>query len=319
MSREPIEALLRRLKWSMLRPLATRLGGDERSLIQGDGLEIVELREYQPGDDVRRIDWNVTARSDRPYVRESHVERSLDVWLLVDVSASVDWGTAECLKRDRAVELTGVTGQLLGRQGNRVGAMLFADQPRGFVPPSAGRAHLLRLLAAVREEPRQAQQGATDLAAALRRAETLLRQRSLLVVVSDFLVPNGWQQSLRRLAARHEVVATVLRDPRESELTDVGLVTFEDPETGQQLVVDTSNRRLRERFHAAALARSAALHAELRQTGADVLTVGTDEGLLPTLVRFLDDRQRRRTQRAPNVRRVPTPLQPTLAGVEAVG
>jgi uncharacterized protein (DUF58 family) len=319
MSPEPVEALLQRLRWTLLRPLATRLGGDERSLLQGDGMEIVELREYQPGDDVRRIDWNVTARSDRPYVRESHVERSLDVWLLIDVSASVDWGTAECLKRDRAVELTGVAGQLLGRQGNRVGAMLFADKPLGFVPPSAGRAHLLRLLAAVREEPRQAARGQTDLAAALRRAETLLRHRSLVVVVTDFLAPDGWQPALRRLAARHEVVATVLHDPRESDLADVGLVTFEDPETGQQLVVDTGSRRLRERFRAAAAARAESLRTELARAGADVLAVGTDEALLPTLIRFLDDRHRQRARRAPNVRRVPAALQPTQAGAEAVG
>jgi uncharacterized protein (DUF58 family) len=309
MSREPVEALLRRLQWTIIRPLATRLGGDERSLQRGDGLELEELREYQPGDDVRRIDWNVTARSDRPYVREAFVERALDTWLVVDVSASVDWGTAECLKRDRAVELAGVSGTLLGRQGNRVGALLFADRPLGFLPPGAGRTHLLRLLAAVREEPRQAARGATDLAAALARAETLARRRSLLVVVSDFLAPDGWQRPLRRLAARHEVVAAVLRDPREGELADVGLVAFEDPETGQQLLLDTGDRRLRERFRAAARDRAERLQREIAAAGADVLTLGTDAPLLPALVRFLDARHRRRAPRGPRpAARPPAPI-----------
>ncbi len=313
MPREPMEALLRRLRWTMLRPLATRLGGDERSLVRGPGLELAELREYQPGDDVRHIDWNLTARADRPYVREAHVERALDVWLLVDVSSSVDWGTAECLKRDRALEFAAVASHLLGRHGNRIAALLFAERPLGFVPPGAGRAHLLRLLAAVREEPRQRVRGGTDLAAALARADALIGRRSLVVVVSDFLAPDGWQRELRRLAVRHEVVAVVLGDPRELELPDVGLVTFEDPETGEQLLVDTADRRLRERFRRAAQARGERLAAQLVGAGADRLGVRTDEPLLPALVRFLEVRRVRRAPRAPGAprpRAAPSPAQP---------
>jgi len=297
MSPEPMDALLRRLRWTVLRPLATHLGGDERSLVRGQGLEISELREYQAGDDVRHIDWNVTARADRPYVREAYVERALDVWLLIDVSPSVAWGTAECLKRDRAVELTAAAGSVLGRHGNRLAALLFADAPFGFLAPGAGRPHLLRILASIEHEPARRMHGATDLAAALRRAATLIRRPSLVVLLSDFLVPHGWADSLRRLSARHEVVAFVLRDPREAELPDVGLLTFEDPETGQQLVVDTANRKLRDRFKHAAQAQADALRTELIGAGADHVFVGTDEPLLPAFIRFLAARRARRARR----------------------
>lgn len=287
-------ALLRRLHWTVLRPLASHLGGEERSLARGPGLELAELREYQPGDDVRRMDWNLTARAGRPYVREAYAERALDAWLLVDVSASVDWGTAACLKRDRAVELAAAAGQVLGGRGNRVGALLFSDRPVGFVPPAAGRTHRLRLLSTLRDEPRQARRGATDLRAALVRARTLIRRRSLLVLVSDFLVGDGWQAELRPLAQRHEVVAVRLRDPREGALPDVGLVTFEDPETGAQLQVDTADRRLRERFAAAARAQVERLHADLAGCGVETLVLGTDEPVLPAFARFLGLRRLRR-------------------------
>ena len=148
-------ALLRRLQWTVLRPLAAHLGGDQRSLVRGPGMELTEVRAYQPGDDVRHIDWTITARTDEPHVRVAYVERALDVWLVLDLSASVDWGTARCLKRDRALEFAAVAGQLLGGHGNRLGALVFADRPLGFVPPAAGRAHLVRLLTRLREAPRQ--------------------------------------------------------------------------------------------------------------------------------------------------------------------
>ncbi|MDQ5853185.1 MAG: DUF58 domain-containing protein, partial [Chloroflexota bacterium] len=171
---ETAEGLLRRLQWTVLRPLATMLGGDERSLVRGPGMELTEIREYQPGDDVRYIDWNITARADRPFVREAHVERALDAWLILDLSASIDWGTAQCLKRDRAAEFAAVAGQLLGRYGNRVGALLFAERPLCFVPPRTGRTHLQHVLAAINGEPRQAGHGRTDLAAALARVNMMV-------------------------------------------------------------------------------------------------------------------------------------------------
>jgi uncharacterized protein (DUF58 family) len=292
---ESPDGLLRRLQWTVLRPLAAHLGGDERSLMRGPGMELAELREYQPGDDVRHIDWNTTARADRPFVREAYAERALDAWLLVDLSASVDWGTAQCLKRDRSIELVALGGYLLGRHGNRVGALYFADRPLGVVQPASGRTHLLQVLARLGSEPSRAGSGPTDLAAALRQAQTLVRRRSFILVVSDFLAPDGWQTILGQLAHRHEVVAARLTDPRETELPDVGLITLEDPETGVQLTVDTSDRGLRRRFADAAAAQSERIRTDLNAVGVDQLVVGTDSGLLPALVRFLQARRRRRT------------------------
>ncbi len=291
--REHPEALLRRVEWHVLRPLAQQLGGDERSRYRGPGVQLDELREYQPGDDVRRIDWNVTARAQQPYVRESYVERALDVWLLVDVSASVDWGTAECLKRDRALELAAVAGRLLGRNGNRVGAVWFAERPLAFVAPAAGRPHLLRLLDALGSEKQREGAGSTDLAAALRTLEGLAKRRSTILVISDFLDAGEWQPALRRLALRHEVIAVRLGDPRERELPDVGILTLQDPESGEQLVIDTGDRALRERFDAAAAEQSTRLDTELRSCGVEQLVLDTGSPTLPALVRFLRGRRRR--------------------------
>jgi uncharacterized protein (DUF58 family) len=278
----------------MLRPLARYLGGDERSLVRGPGLELAEIREYQPGDDVRHIDWNTTARTDRPFVREAYAERALDAWLLVDLSASIDWGTARCLKRDHAVELAAVAGQLLGRHGNRIGALLFADRPLAVLPPSAGRLQLLRLLSRLRDEPRRLGVGPTDLAAVFQRANVVIRRRSFILIISDLLGAEGWQQALRTLAQRHEVVVARLRDPREAELPDIGLVTLEDPETGEQLTVDTGSRALRRRFAEAARMQAERTRADLAVAGVEQLTISTDDDLLPALVRFLQARRARR-------------------------
>lgn len=293
---ESPELLLRRLNWTVLKPLAYVLGGNERSLVRGPGMELDELREYQPGDDVRHIDWNITARADHPFVRQSRVERALDVWLILDVSASVDWGTARCLKRDRAIEFAAVTGNVLGRYGNRVGALLFADRPLGLTPPTAGRLHLLRLVGAMREAPRQTRRGPTDLAAALHRAGAVIRRKALVLIVSDFIALDGWQAGLRRMAQRHDVVAVQLFDPRERELPDVGLITVEDPETGGQLLVNTGDRKLRERFSHAATEQAERLRLELASCGAGHLVLGTNEDLLPAMTRFLTLRKVQRGQ-----------------------
>jgi uncharacterized protein (DUF58 family) len=280
-----------------LRPLATNLGGDERSLARGHGMELVELRPYQPGDDIRHIDWNVTARSDQPFVRDSQVERGLDVWLLVDISGSIDWGTALCSKRARTAEFAAAAGQMLGRHGNRVGGITFAERPGRIVPPAAGRAQLLRVLASIHEAPRQSARGRTDLAGAIAYAGSIIRRRSLVLVVSDFLVPDGWQPALGTLARRHEVVAVRLHDPREAELPDVGIVTLEDPETGGQLIVNTGDAGLRQRFQVAARQQAERIRADINQCGVDQLMLRTDEELVPTLVRFLHARRLRRSAR----------------------
>ncbi len=283
--------LLRRLEWTVLRPLASRLGGDERSLLLGSGIEIDELREYQPGDDVRQMDWNMMARLGKPYVRQSRVTRALDVWLALDVSPSVDWGTARMLKRERAVEFITVVGQIFLRHNHHVGAMLFADSPLAMIPPAAGHQHLLRLVDAAMDGANRSGSGATDLRAALARFERVLPRRSFIILVSDFLTLPGWQSVLLRLVQRHEVVAVCLRDPRESELPDVGVIALEDPETGRQLVVDTGNTALRERFHAAAAEQAARLRADFSAAGVDLLELSTADDLLPVLVRFLEKRR----------------------------
>jgi uncharacterized protein (DUF58 family) len=294
---ERTRALVRRLRWPVVKPLATRPNGDERSRLVGPGVEFASVREYQPGDDVRRIDWNLTARLNTPYVREAQAEGAIDVWLVVDVSGSVDWGTAECLKRYRAIELAAVTCQLLGRHGNRVGMLLFADRPVAVVPPGRGRLHLERVVGMLRLHPRSNVRGATDLAGALENLERLARHPALIIIATDFLVPDGWAMPLRRLAQRHEVLAARVRDPREMELADIGLVTFEDPETGAQFTVDTSDRRLRERFAAAAAAQTRRIDSTLLACGVDHMVLDTNRPLLPVLAGFLEARKRRRAER----------------------
>ena len=284
--------LVRRLRWTVLRPLARRANGDEASRMFGPGVEFAQVREYQPGDDVRRIDWQLTARSDRPFVREAHDERGLDIWLVVDVSPSVDWGTAQGLKRDLAVELAAVAGELLGHRGNRVGLILFAENVAGIIPPGAGQAHVERIVGRLRDEPRRAAYGSTDLTGVLSVLPRLVRRASMVVLVTDFLVPDGWAERLRSLGRRHEVVAVRLEDPREVDLPDIGITTFEDPETGVQLTVDTANPRLRERFREAAARQSAVIDATLRSCGAEVVHLGTDGGLLYAMANFLDARRR---------------------------
>jgi uncharacterized protein (DUF58 family) len=294
---ELTRTLLRRLHWSIIQPLATRLNGDERSRLVGAGVEFAAVREYQPGDDIRRIDWNLTARSNTPFIREAAADGAIDVWLVVDVSPSVDWGTGLCLKRYRAIELAAVAGQLLGRHGNRLGLLLFADRPIGIVPPGSGRAHLERVVGRLRLQPRSLSHGPTDLSAALTAIQRLARRPALIVLTSDFLVPDGWAAPLRLLGQRHEVVAARLRDARESNLPDVGVVTFEDPESGEQLTVDTGNRSLRERFRLAAATQAERINSILAGCGVDQVVLSTDEPMLPALATFLEARRRRRGAR----------------------
>jgi uncharacterized protein (DUF58 family) len=231
-------------------------------------------------------------------VREAEMERALDVWLMIDLSASMQWGTALCLKQDRAVEFAAVAGQLLNHRGNRLGAVLFADRPFEIIPPSAGRLHLLRLLSEVREQSRQRRTGLTNLEAALAQATAVIKRRSLILLISDFLVSDSWQMPLSKLTIRHEVIAVRPYDPRESALPNVGLVTFEDPETGEQLLVNTADKRLRERFQRAAQEQDERIRSDLLKSGVDLLLLGTHEELLPTFVRFLSTRRQKRGRRA---------------------
>ena len=286
-----VDELMRRGRWPVLRRLGFHPGGDERSSLRGAGIEYSDVREYQAGDDPRSIEWNITARSDRPYVRESLPDRGIDAWLLVDVTRSLDWGTARCLKRDLGIEFLSIVGQLIVARGNRVGALLFDEKVRAIIPPASGRNALLQLIARVERRSQDGGEGQTNLAQVLREAGHLIRRASLLFVLSDFMTPDGWQQPMRTLAMRHETVAIWIVDPREREIPDVGVVTFEDPETGKQLLVDTADARLRARFQAAAEQQRQSLRRELRRCRVAVAEVSTEFELVPQLVRFMKERE----------------------------
>jgi uncharacterized protein (DUF58 family) len=292
-----IDQLLRRSRWPVLRRLGFHPGGDERSALRGSGLEYTDVREYQAGDDPRTIEWNITARSDRPFVRESLPDRGLDAWLLVDITRSLDWGTARCLKRQLALEFAAVVGQLLTGRGNRVGALLFGDRVQSIIPPAAGRTALLQLIARMERAAESPTDGPTDLGRALKEAGRLIRRPSMMMLISDFMTPGGWQQPLRMLGIRHEVIAAWITDPREGEIPDVGVVTFEDPESGEQILVDTGSAPLRARFQDAAEEQRQTIRADLIRARAAVAELSTAAELVPQLVTFIKQREAQRGRR----------------------
>lgn len=296
----PGREALRRLRWPLYHRLGVHTSGDERSIYRGPGIEYADVREYQPAEDARLIDWNLTARSDRPYVRESHQERGLDVWLIIDSSRSLDWGTVRSLKKDAAKELVDLLTLLLARHGSRVGAMVFDTEMRRVFALTGGREGRLKLMSRVEaERTRASVNGRTDLTSTLQRAGRMIRRPSLILVISDFLVDDGWQHHLKALAVRHDVVAVKVSDPRESDLPAIGIVTFEDPETGSQLEVDTTNRKLRERYRVAAAQKRAGLLADLRAARTQVLEVSTAEPVINQLIAYLRVRQVMRGRKAP--------------------
>jgi uncharacterized protein (DUF58 family) len=285
------ERILRRLDWHVVRRLDGLLQGDYRSLFTGHGLDLAEVRAYQPGDDARFIDWNVTARMDEPYVRRYLEDREITAWLLLDTSASVDFGTARARKRDLLVDFAGVTTRLLTRRGNRVGAMLFSGAVDDVLPARGGRGQALTLIHQLARPDARRSGGPTNLGAVLDRAGRTLRRRSLVFVASDFIAAPGWETPLRRLAQRHELVAVWLRDPREEDLPDVGPLWLEDAETGEQMQVDTGDRRFRARFHDLAQERRRRLAATVARVGAHVLELSTDGEIVTDFVRFVQRRK----------------------------
>ena len=291
--RDSAEALLKRLDWTVLRRLDGLLQGDHRTLMRGAGLDLADLREYQHHDDVRHIDWNVTARLQQPYVRQFTEDRELSAWFLVDLSASVDFGSDRFTKRMVAREFVGVLARLLTRRGNRVGALLYGNRVDTVLPARTGRIHVLELLQRMAARPAEAAPGATDLRDLLLHAHRTIRRRSTIFVVSDFVSTPGWERLLGQLALRHEVTAVRVFDALEMDLPDIGLVTMRDAETGEQLVVDTHNRRFRERFAAAAERRETMLREALARAGVDTLELGTDDDLVDAVLRFADLKKQR--------------------------
>jgi uncharacterized protein (DUF58 family) len=291
------ELVLRKLEWTVLRRLDGLLHGDYRTMFRGNGLDLADLREYQYHDDVRHIDWNVTARLQTPYVREYHEDRELAAWFLVDLSGSVDFGSGQTRKRSVAVEFVGLIARVLTRRGNRVGAMFYGERVDAVVPPRGGRRHVLHLMQrmlAPPERPAGSQGKPTDLRELLGAAAEIARRRSLVFVVSDFISVPGWQQPLARLAQRHEVIAIRLYDPLELELPDLGLLVMQDAETGEQLYIDTHDKGFRKRFVAAAAKRENELRAALANAGVDALELATGDDLADAVLRFADLRKRRR-------------------------
>ncbi len=288
------ERILRRLDWKVVRRLDGLLQGDYRSLFYGFGLDLADIREYQPGDDIRYIDWNVTARLTTPYVRQYVEDREITAWFLLDLSPSMDFGTARSLKRDRLMDVVALLARLLTRHGNRVGALIYGSKLDRIVPPRGGRPQVLRLIDQVHAQPRLKKSPLTDLSALLQAGYHAVRRRSLVFVISDFISAPGWERSLGMLAQRNEVLAVLLRDPREEELPDMGPVIMEDSETGEQLYVDTADPGLRLRFSEAARRRREGLDAAFRHAGVDVLAISTEGDLVDSVVRFAEERRRRR-------------------------
>ena len=287
------EQVLRRLELTVTRKLDGLLHGEYQGLRPGPGSEPGEARLYHPGDDMRRIDWAVTARTGEPHVRMPVAERELETWIVVDLSASLDFGTADYEKRDVAVAAVASVGYLTAGMGNRVGAVIVNGVRTTRVPARSGRQHLRALLHHAISAPRVDGGGQTNLASALVQADRLAQRRGLVVVVSDFLSDERWERALRAMTARHEVLGIEVVDPRELELPDVGMLDLVDPETGARIEVQTSDERLRQRYAEAAAAQRAAIARSLRDAGADHLVLRTDRDWLLDIVSFVARRRRR--------------------------
>ena len=291
--RDP-EQVLHRLDWQVLRRLDGILQGDYRSLFMGGGLDFAELREYQPPDDIRHIDWNVTARMDMPYVRRYMEDREVTAWFLLDLSPSMAFGALERRKESVMVDFVGVLARLLTRNGNRVGAVLYDNNVELAIPPRGGRPQVLRLINDIQRQQSSPGGAMTDLARLLESALNSIKRRSLIFLVSDFICLPGWDGAMDRLNRKHDLLAVRLWDPRETDLPDVGVVLVEDSETGVQMSVDTSDRGFRRRFQEAARRREAELTQTFERAGVDELSLSTEEDLVLAILRFASLRSRAR-------------------------
>jgi uncharacterized protein (DUF58 family) len=297
MSTSAPERILQRLDWQVIRRLDGLLQGDYRSLFYGYGVDFADLREYQPEDDVRYIDWNVTARMTTPYVRQYVEDREITAWFLLDLSPSVDFGTVESMKRTMLIDFVTTLARLLTRHGNRVGAIFYGSRVEHTLPARGGRMHVLRLVNDLLRQPRLPRAPFTNLAPLFEGGLHAIKRRSLVFIISDFICAPGWERPLSLLNRHHEVLAVRLWDPREVELPDIGPIIMEDSETGEQLYVDTHDPRFRQRFQEAARRREAELAEAFKHSGVDVMSLATDEDLVHAIVRFAALRQQRRKSR----------------------
>jgi uncharacterized protein (DUF58 family) len=300
------ERLLLRLEWRVLRRLDGRLQGGYRTVYRGSGTDFTGLRAYLPGDDARHIDWNVTARLSEPHLRVYTEDRELTVWLVLDRTASMELGAPGRGKQDVLAELAMVLAQLFSRGGNRVGALLYdtvpdraapggrRPKPRT-VPPGTGRPHVLRIGAELARPVSTRRSSTTDLAAMIDAVARLARRRSLVIVISDFIGDGDWTPALQRLAQRHEVAALRVVDTADDELPEAGLLVVEDAETGEQLIIDSSDPLLRGRLRAAAAERDVRIAAGLHAARVAGHRIDTADDLAQSLVKVIAHTQRRRT------------------------
>jgi len=290
------ERILLRLDWNVIRRLDGLLQGDYRTLFYGFGVDFADLREYQPEDDIRYIDWNVTARMDTPYVRQYVEDREITAWFLLDLSPSVDFGAVQTNneKRTILVDFVTVLARLLTRHGNRVGAMMFGSKVQHTVPARGGRLQVLRLIKDMLKQPRLSNTSFTNLKLLMEGALNSIKRRSLIFIISDFISEPGWERPLSMLNQRHEVLAIRLWDPREVELPDVGMIMMEDAETGEQLFVDTHDPKFRKRFSEVAQRREDELKTAFKRAGVDALSLSTEDDLVRAIVRFAKQRRQYR-------------------------
>lgn len=288
------ERILQRLDWQVIRRLDGLLQGDYRSLFYGYGVDFADLREYQPGDDIRYIDWNITARMDAPYVRQYAEDREITAWFLLDLSPSMDFGTMQSLKRSVLLDFVATLARLLTRHGNRVGAIFYGSRVERTIPARGGRIQVLRLINDLLKQPQLPRAPLTNLAPLLGAGLEGIKRRSLIFVISDFISAQGWERPLSLLNQRHEVVAIRLWDPREVDLPDIGPILMEDAETGEHLYVDTHDRNFRKRFQEAGRQREAALSEAFKRAGVDALSLSTQEDMVHAIVRFAALRQQQK-------------------------
>jgi uncharacterized protein (DUF58 family) len=294
------ESTLRLLELQVNRRLDGLLQGDHLGLVPAPGTEPGEGREYVIGDDVRRIDWNLTARTNVTHVRDTIADRELETWIVVDRSASLDFGTAQCEKRDLALVAVGAVGFLTLRSANRVGAVVLAGDHSFHHPARSGRNALLALLHKIDGLPRApaGENNTERFDAALARVAAVARKRGLVVIVSDFLATDEWVRPMRALAARHDVLAIEVIDPRELELPDVGVLELIDTETGRRIEVQTASAKLRQRYADAAAAQRLATARALRGAGAEHMVLRTDRDWILDIVQYVGNRRRRRAGHA---------------------
>ena len=287
------EHILKRLEWTVIKRLDGLLQGDYRTLLRGAGIDLADLREYQHHDDVRHIDWNVTARLQIPHVRVFTEDREMTAWFLLDLSPSIDFGSGKQRKSEVSAGFVAVLARLLTRHGNRVGALMYGAGVDTVIPPGSGRRHVLQMMHAMARRPIARDKGATRLHELLQSAATMVRRRSTIFVVSDFISEPGWEKPLGQLAQKHEVVAVRLYDPLEADLPDLGLITMRDAESGEQLLVDTSNATFRQRFAQISAQRETELRQALARAGVDTLELSTGDDLVQSILRFTDLRKRK--------------------------